>query len=1408
MRRQIRFGRLAILLLGFLFLGGTAYLLHKFQFRRNVMSLLTQADLAETKGAPDRAIALLENYLKFRPDDDESFARFSLLLDKAAKTIPERVEAWKALNQAVRRNSGRTDVLRRAAMLSMNLGQGAQACEHFNALLQTNPGDAAELEDLLGQCHEGDGRDDEAGEAYAQSLEHGPGRVETAQRLAALLIQKERPNEAGKVMDELVKNNPASAQARLARARFLRNLGKQSDANEDVEVARKLAPDSAEGLLALVEAELDAKNVEEAKRLVELGLKDHSDEPRFVLRWAQLKMQEGKDGRDEAVKRLREAVKTFPDRKKEYFLEAANLFINAREPEAARAVIDQINRDTEGLVVVEFLLARLDASAGQYAKAAERLERSRPMMSHDRGLSHNVNLVLAICYERLGNKDRCLAAAQRAAEEAPTDVETRLALASAYLAVGEEDKAETAYRRVMRQSLQARLAVVRLLTARTLRLPQNRRDWKVPEAVLDDAPKGEQNSLEVRLLRAELAGAQGKTDEARKILNELCRTEPKEIRPWLLLAALAARETLKDGAIDVQKPLAVLDEAEQALGDTVELRLARADYLALSPRDEAVKGLAKLEQKRDQFDKAEQGRLLRGLGEACARAGASGEAERLFRLAVEHLPNDLGVHVELFDAAAAAGDDAALPNLITEIKLLEGKEGAIWRYCEAVQLVKSAKDTDPSDKAAIQLLAEVRVLRPSWPQPLLLEARIAERRKDFDTAIQKYQQAIEFGARGAEPVQRAVRLLTSQRRFEDARLLVNKLGETPLSGELGRAVAELSLFGGDNPKRLLKLDAVQKAENAKDFREQLWLGHVLAVVADREQDDAEKTARRAEAVKAFRQAVDLKKDVPETWVTLILFLVELGAKDEAAAELEKAKEAVPHELRPTLLGPCYQALGKQDDAEQEYLRQLEAHPGDPSALRNVASFYLSSGQSEKAKPHLEALLKASGPGAEGATTWARRSLAMSLAASGDFQKSTRALELLEQNLRAHTPPDPVDQRAKALVMALRPGGTSKSIDLLKESFERLRPTPDEEFLLARLHEANHDWPEADKIFLRLVNSRGETPQYLAYYAQALLRHLPAKEASKQAKPWVAKLEKLEPKNPRTIMLKARLLHPDKKDVEAVHVLNDYVKGEPVEKKEAAVLIAASLLDEFGLPGEAEPLYRQYAELKGKPGNRFVYALFLARQGKVSPALDMIAEVRAQADPVEAVRAAVAVVCLTKARKADRERVGGWVQEELRKNPTSPRYLTLRADLDNASENYKEAVKQYKAVLENSPKHVLALNNLAWLLATNEEKPREALDLVNRAVEAAGPAAELLDTRGVIFTKLNRTDEAIHDLEDAATQTPTAAIYYHLSQAYRAAERAAEADTAWLKAKEAGLKEDDLHALERPELRRLLEGNGQ
>jgi tetratricopeptide (TPR) repeat protein len=1395
MRRTLRLGRSAVVLVAVIIVASGVHFLHAFQVKRNAGLLLETAEQAKASGDLPKAAEYYGRYLGFRPDDDGALGEYGLILDRLAKTPRQQFRAFLVLDQAVGRDPDREELRRRAAALAMALGRTKDAKEHLNYLLNRLHKDDAELEDQLGRCLESDARNSgefqEACDAYEKAAAHDPGRVEAYVRGAFVMRHRlDKPDKADGFMAQLVEKNAGSFEAHLARSRYLRENGRIADAAKELAAARAKGPDEPEVLLAAADLDSAAGRFDDARRALEEGFRSHPDDARFRLGMASLELRARPPRRAEAAAHLREALKALPDRAESVW-SVADLFLDAGAPDDAKALLKRLTADGP-TPASDYLEARLAFGESKFAAAAALLEQRRQDLAATPDLACRADILLGLCYERLGNPDRRLAAFRRAAEQNPGSDPGRLGQAAALLAAGKPEAALVEYRQLVDRSPEARWTAIRLLARRVLARPPERRTWTEVDALLDGATEVQRDGVDYRLLKAEILAVEGRPDDARALLEDASYEQPQELRYWLARAALADRERPADDAKPA-KALEILADAGRELGDVVELRLARAARVSARTPEDAARELRLLESGNDHFSAADRARLLMGLADAYRRAGASRDAVRVCRQARDLSPGDLDVRLRLFDLTLALedGDADALRPLVDDIRAVEGEDGAAWRYAEAARLTAASRRDDAAglDKARA-LIAEAGKRRPSWSRVPLLGARIAERAGDVEAAIEKYQQAIDLGDRRTETVRQAVQLLASRRLFPEAQQVLQKLGDgDATAGDLGRLAAELSLLSGGDKQRALDQAITATPKDSKDYRNYLWLGQVYRTAGE-----------PAKAEDAFRRALALDGAAPETWTALVLLLADAGEKDKAKAELEKARAALAADQEAAVLAPGLEALGEYGQAEEQYLRIRKERPDDAGAARAVAAFYIRRGDLKQAEPLLRRLADSPPRGGEWVSPWARRSLALVLAAGGDYRQSQDSLELLERNLREGNAPE--DQRAKALVLAVRPGGRRESIRTLEDSFARMRPTPDEEFLLARLYEADREWARADEHFLNLTAGKNPNPLYLAYYVRALLRNTDAD----QAKTWLIRLEKVEPaeKSARTLGLKARVLHAKGEDREAARLLADYVDKEFADKKDPAILgETAALLEELGRASEAEALFRLYAaavEAK-EPEKALALGGFLARQNRVAEALDAIEALWPKCPEATAARAAVAAIRAGEATPKDLERV----EKRLRDAPRTTDILTAQANLKDAEGRHAEAAELYREVLARAPRHALALNNLAWLLALHEGKPAEALERVDAAVAVAGPADGLLGTRGVVLLKLGRVNDAVQDLEEAVAQRPTAPHYFHLWQARSAAKRATDAEKAALKAEELGLKATDLHVLERDDFERWKAG---
>jgi len=133
---------------------------------------------------------------------------------------------------------------------------------------------------------------------------------------------------------------------------------------------------------------------------------------------------------------------------------------------------------------------------------------------------------------------------------------------------------------------------------------------------------------------------------------------------------------------------------------------------------------------------------------------------------------------------------------------------------------------------------------------------------------------------------------------------------------------------------------------------------------------------------------------------------------------------------------------------------------------------------------------------------------------------------------------------------------------------------------------------------------------------------------------------------------------------------------------------------------------------------------------------------------------------------------------------------------------------YRHVLQIEPYHVQALNDLAWILAVDQGQPEQALALADKGALRFPDDPHLLDTRGVVYTMLNRLPEARRDFErclalSALPLESRAQALFHLG---RVLVKQGETAAAQSKLHEAN-KLDEQHRVfsdgERAEIRNLI-----
>ncbi|RYH02043.1 tetratricopeptide repeat protein [Salipiger sp. IMCC34102] len=116
------------------------------------------------------------------------------------------------------------------------------------------------------------------------------------------------------------------------------------------------------------------------------------------------------------------------------------------------------------------------------------------------------------------------------------------------------------------------------------------------------------------------------------------------------------------------------------------------------------------------------------------------------------------------------------------------------------------------------------------------------------------------------------------------------------------------------------------------------------------------------------------------------------------------------------------------------------------------------------------------------------------------------------------------------------------------------------------------------------------------------------------------------------------------------------------------------------------------------------------------------------------------------------------------------------------DDWTAAEADFRRALELEPGRPEVLNFLGYSLVERGEKLDEALDMIERAVEARPQSGAIIDSLGWVYFKLGRYRDAVEPLESAAALEATDPVVNdHLGDAYWAVGRRREARFQWQRA---------------------------
>lgn len=257
----------------------------------------------------------------------------------------------------------------------------------------------------------------------------------------------------------------------------------------------------------------------------------------------------------------------------------------------------------------------------------------------------------------------------------------------------------------------------------------------------------------------------------------------------------------------------------------------------------------------------------------------------------------------------------------------------------------------------------------------------------------------------------------------------------------------------------------------------------------------------------------------------------------------------------------------------------------------------------------------------------------------------------------------------------------------------------------------------------------------------------------------------------------KLVNIEKNDIQSRLILLSLLVDQPKKEKDTL-----KLLDEISsiAPDNSQVLSQKAAYLiklkhyqaarnvatkvdKLNPKSGFIYLVdgeIYLHEKKLDSALSAFQHAY-EIKPTEKILIVITDIMVSKGKQSE---AINFLNKELKKNHQNLAAHFKLATLYQQQNNLIEAEKHYKRILTVMPDNALVLNNLAW--AYHQQNNPKALKLAEQAYKLAPNSAAIVDTYGVVLTKVGNLQQGIDILEKASKLPPMAYdIKYHLAEAY-------------------------------------------
>ena len=575
----------------------------------------------------------------------------------------------------------------------------------------------------------------------------------------------------------------------------------------------------------------------------------------------------------------------------------------------------------------------------------------------------------------------------------------------------------------------------------------------------------------------------------------------------------------------------------------------------------------------------------------------------------------------------------------------------------------------------------------------------------------------------------------NQGRYAEAEGFLRPVPAAIPDNPLPRRLLAASLIAQDKAAEAVPLLKALVSTRPADPRAQLDLSVALVLSGAKQRGAA-----------ALDGLVARHPDYRPAYEYLIAFHVREHQWDEARRWSERFHEHYPDDASPLYFkGEVLLEAGRKDAAREAFAQALTIDPSHPDANMRLAVLALEQGDVESAAAHYAQILAQDPENLDALMGQAR------LAA--DAKRADAAVDLLRQAVSAH--PKALAPRMALARELLAQGEAQRAADALQDTAS---PT------------FRHD------------------PAYLQLLAESLVSAQAPQQAAEVARELVA----LRPDSLDAYGLYAQILTLLDDKVALEETLKQMLTIDPAHAPARLELVRLDIATERYEVGERllSPLLQS---LDRPPLADLLYGLILTATDRAGQAVAPLRHAHERLGSQRTLLALANAEALSGQSDAAIEREREWLTQH-------PDAVEVRVNLAGHladAQHVSEAIAEYRKVVAAHPKHVVALNNLAWY--TLGKDPKQAVDYARRALDAKPDSLEVAHTLVAAEVEAGEWRNAELTLDRALARYPadsglmwlSARVLHHKGRPERAMQRLER------------LLDDDLADAERERARVLL-----